>query len=88
MTFHSFFIGLVCIAIGVVLVWKSRWLVDNFGHIGWADKYLGAMAGTYTFYRLLGVILAFGGFLYMFGLFDNLVGAIFGPLLAGFRPNR
>ena len=88
MTFQSFLIGIVFLVIGVGLVWQSRWLVDNFGHIGWADKYLGVLAGTYTFYRLIGVLAALGGFLYMFGLFGPLLGAVFGPLLSGFRPNQ
>ena len=60
-------IGLIGMIVGVLIVWKSRFLVRALGDISFAEQYLGS-GGTYTFYVLAGVALIIVFALYMFGL--------------------
>lgn len=65
-------LGLIGIAGGVVAVVYARKLVESFGTMASAERYLGS-GGTYTAIRLIGVFVALLSFLYMVGLLDNLV---------------
>src|SRR5262245_57909448 len=41
----SILIGLFLVAGGVIAGWQQRWIVDNIGHVSWAEEKLGS---TYT----------------------------------------
>jgi hypothetical protein len=35
-------IGLIAAVIGFLMVWKTEWIVINFGRINWAEEHLGS----------------------------------------------
>jgi len=74
----KYLIGLGVIAFGVILVLKTEWLVQNFGRVEWAERYLGYEGGTRIFYKLFGVILIIISFLVMAGVFDQFLVGTFG----------
>lgn len=80
MRYVSFFI---LMAIGIVFVWKTDGVVGIFGRFAWAERHLGG-AGTYTFYKLLGVALIFLAMVIVTGLGDlllhNVLGSFFGNI--------
>ena len=73
-------IGLLVIAVGFMLVWKADWIVNNFGRVNWAEKYLGYDGGSRLFWKLMGLIVIFLSMLYMFGFIGGLIDLIFSPL--------
>jgi len=64
MSFGNFFVGLLIAAVGYLLVWKSNWLLNNFGRIGWAEEHLGSEGGSRLMYKLIGIIIIITGFLH------------------------
>ncbi|HAH04333.1 TPA: hypothetical protein DCL28_02110 [Candidatus Komeilibacteria bacterium] len=73
-------IGLLVIAVGFMLVWKADWIVNNFGRVNWAEKYLGYDGGSRLFWKLMGIVVIFLSMLYMFGFIGGLIDLIFSPL--------
>lgn len=66
--------GIVWIVIGLVLIKYAYTLVGFFGHIPWAEQHIGG-GGTYTLYKIVGVVVIVLAMLYMF----NAIGFIFSP---------
>ena len=56
-------------AAGLGMIRYSRWIVLNFGYMDWAEKYLGS-GGTYSAWKLFGVLIIIWGFLYGIGTFN------------------
>lgn len=75
-----FFLGLIFIAIGFLIIWKSEWLLNNFGRVDWAEQHLGSDGGTRIFWKLIGLGVIFLAMLYMFGMIEGIISAIFSPL--------
>lgn len=75
----KYFIGIICIGIGFVIMWKSDWLMNNFGRIAWAEEKLGMEGGTRLFYKLIGLAIIILSFLIMMGIVQSILGAIFEP---------
>lgn len=63
-----------------MLVWKADWIVNNFGRVNWAEKYLGYDGGSRLFWKLMGIVVIFLSMLYMFGFIGGLIDLIFSPL--------
>ena len=79
----SFIYGLMGVGVGFLLVRYSVQLTDWFGRIELAERYLrGGLAGTYTMYRLVGVIFIVLSLMYMFGGFDLILSPL-APLFGG-----
>lgn len=74
----KYLIGIIVVAIGTLLVLKTEWLVNNFGRIEWAEQHLGTEGGTRILYKIIGVLLIFGAFLAMAGVFNSLLTNTFG----------
>ncbi len=55
-------VGLFTVALGFFMVWKTVLFQDFFGANAWAERKLGP-GGTRSFYKLLGVGVAFLGML-------------------------
>lgn len=72
-----YIIGIIAIVIGFIIIWKSEWLLQNFGRIDWAEIHLGADGGTRIFYKLLGLAIIIIAFLYMSGFIEGLLITIF-----------
>lgn len=69
--------GIVGIIIGYLLIRYSVSITEMFGRVDWAEEHLrGGLAGTYSLYRLVGLIFIILSLLYIFGA----VGFITGPL--------
>ena len=73
-------LGLIGIAIGFLIVWKSEWILQNFGANGWAEAHLGTEGGSRLLYKLIGIIIMFVAVLYMTGLIEGILLSIFGGL--------
>ena len=71
MNFGNFFAGLLIAVVGYLIVWKSNWLMNNFGRISWAEAHLGSEGGSRLFYKIIGFIIIIAGFLHA----TNLAGA-------------
>lgn len=74
-------IGAIVSVIGGFMTIKADWMYYNFGAVSFAEKYLGSSGGTRLFYRLLGIVLTFLGFLYMTGLWGSFILWILGPII-------
>ncbi len=62
----SFIIGIIIVALGALVTWKSDWILSNFGKSPWAEKNIGG--GSRTFYKLMGIIIIFLGFFILSGI--------------------
>lgn len=74
----KYVIGIIVIGIGFLIIWKSDWLMNNFGRIAWAEEKLGMEGGTRLFYKLIGIVIIIFAFLYMSGAAESILNAIFG----------
>ncbi len=67
----QYILGGILVVIGALLVIKSEWFLQNFGTVSWAEEHLGYNGGSRLFYKLIGIIIIFFGFM----LVTNLMGA-------------
>ena len=77
----KYVLGIIFIAVGFVIVWKSDWLMNNFGRIAWAEDKLGMEGGTRLFYKLIGIAIIVFSFLYMTGAIAGMLSWIFKPTI-------
>jgi len=79
----NIFWGLIGVTVGVLVIKYSIWITENFGTIEWAEQHLrGGMAGTISFYRIVGIVIIILSLMYMFGSFGIIaapLGSVFGP---------
>ncbi len=75
--------GPLGIVLGFLIVSKSEWLLENFGRVDFAEKYLGLQGGTRLFYKLLGILIMVIAFLYLTGFLGEIVLSIIKPLFGG-----
>jgi hypothetical protein len=78
--------GILISAVGVIIVIKTEWLVQNFGRIEWFDKYLGTEGGTRLGYKFIGLIILFFGVLTLTGNFGAFFAWLMGPLIRAGGP--
>jgi hypothetical protein len=74
-----YIVGIILIAVGFVIIWKSNWLMDNMGRIEWAEAHLGSDGGTRMFYKLIGVAIILLSFLLMSGGLGTGLKKVFNP---------
>jgi len=53
-------LGIIVMIIGFLMVLRTSVLIEWFGRVDWAEEKLGN-GGTYTFYKLGGVLVVFIG---------------------------
>lgn len=82
------FLGILAIAIGFMIVWKTEWLLNFFGRVNWAEKHLGYEGGTRLFYKLIGILVIFIGIFAATNLLGGIVLAIFKPLFRGLEMSQ
>lgn len=73
--------GTLITAVGVMMIIKTEWLVQNFGRIAWFDKYLGTEGGTRLGYKIIGLIIIFFGILTITDNFDTFFNWLLSPLM-------
>lgn len=78
-------LGLVIVAVGVFFVIRTRNIVDFFGSVDFAEKYLGG-GGTNLFYKLLGIVFCLVGFLVATNLWSAFMQATLGSLFPAANP--
>lgn len=69
-------IGIIMVAVGFLMNWKTEWLIENFGKLEWPEEHLGSSGGTRLFYKLLGIGLIILGFMTMTGLLGDIGAAV------------
>lgn len=62
-------------AMGSILIIKTEWFVENFGHSAWAEEKLGTSGGTRLMYKLIGIAFIFFGFMLATGLMSGFLQA-------------
>lgn len=67
----------LAIAFGFLIIWKSEWILEQFGRVDWAEANLGG--GTRFFWKLVGLGIILLAFLTMSGIVDGMLTAIFLP---------
>lgn len=75
----KYFFGSLIIALGAIMVIKTSWFVENFGHSEWAEAHLGG-GGSYLMYKLVGLVFIIGSLMAMTGLLGELFLGFFGRL--------
>ena len=81
--FMHIFGGIIGVAIGVLVMRYSVWITDNFGRVAWAEEHLrGGLAGTYSLYKIIGLVAIILSLLYMFNLYGFIIGPL-APLFGG-----
>ena len=60
--------GFIICGLGFLMIWKTAWIVENFGTNAWAEAKLGSSGGTRIMYKLIGLIIMFFGMLMITGL--------------------
>ncbi|MBI4276783.1 hypothetical protein HY629_03015 [Candidatus Uhrbacteria bacterium] len=78
-------IGFLISGAGVGLTFYADKIYENFGGPEFADKYFGSSGGGRFFYKMLGVLAAFIGFLVIFNLHQGFVQWILGIFIPGVR---
>lgn len=77
--FLRILLGLAIAAAGTFLVVKTKIFLDFFGHSQWADAKFGG-GGSNLMYKVIGLVLAFIGFMVATNLWDAFLGATVGSL--------
>jgi hypothetical protein len=72
----KYIVGLLIIAAGTFMVWRTDWMMKNFGRVAWAEQKLGN-GGTWSFYKILGVGGIILALLIMTGTFTSILDFIF-----------
>ena len=67
--------GTVGVIVGFLIIKYTFQIVQTFGHVGWAEQHLPG-GGTYTLYKLAGLIIIILSLLYAF----NAIGFLINPL--------
>ena len=75
-----YIVGLLGAAIGLGMILKTEWLVENFGTSSWAEEKMGSSGGSRLLYKLIGLALIFIGFLLITNLFQGFLLGTIGKL--------
>lgn len=79
----QFFFGLLGVAVGLSMIWKTEGWLSFFGRIAWAEQHLGIEGGSRLFYKLLGLLIIFFGFMGITGLFNGFMEGLASILTSG-----
>jgi len=71
------------LALGIWMTVKSESFLKAFGPIAWFERHLGTDGGSRLGYKLIGVIIAFFGFMIMTGMIDGFMMWLLSPLMRG-----
>jgi predicted small integral membrane protein len=75
----QYFIGMLGTVAGFMLVWKTTAVLNFTGSIDFAEKYLGTEGGSRLFIKLVGVLIIFVAWLYMFNMGGWILTTLFLP---------
>ncbi len=75
----QYFIGILGAVAGFMLVWKTSAVLSFTGRIDFAEKYLGTEGGSRLFIKIVGVLIIFVAWLYMFNMGGWILTTLFLP---------
>ena len=78
--FLRILIGAILVVLGAAVVIRTNVVMDFFGSMDFADKYLGG-GGSRLMYKLIGILVCFIGFMYATNLWTAFLQATLGSLL-------
>lgn len=64
-------VGIILCLIGYYFVRKPQWPLEFIGRVDWAEKVV--PGGSYSFYKLFGIILILLGFSAITNLYGNII---------------
>lgn len=70
--FLRIFWGVLGIIVGFLMIYKNTSLVSFTGKNSWAEKFLGP-GGTFTFYKIIGILVIAVAFLYLTGGLNKII---------------
>ena len=76
-----YILGILAVLVGVGMVLKTEWLIENFGTNDWAEAKLGTSGGSRLLYKLIGLAIIFIGFLLITNMFQDFLMGTVGKLL-------
>lgn len=76
-----YFIGVLMVLVGVGMILKTEWLLQNIGTNDWAEAKLGTSGGSRLLYKFIGLVLIFIGFMLVTNLFQGFLEATLGRIL-------
>ena len=77
----TFIFGVISALLGLGMILKTEWLIENFGTSNWAEAKMGTSGGSRMLYKLIGLALIFIGFLLITGLFEGFLLGTIGRVL-------
>ena len=76
----KYFLGILAIALGIFLVVKTEWFIQNLGTNAWAEQHLGTSGGSRLMYKLVGLAFIFFAMMAITGLLGGFIMGTFGKL--------
>ncbi|MFH1667889.1 MAG: hypothetical protein ABH884_02625 [Candidatus Komeilibacteria bacterium] len=76
--------GLIMLAVGILIIWKTEPLLRFFGRVAFAERYFGTEGGSRLFYKLLGLIAIFFALLILTGQQDGFLEGTVGKVFNQF----
>lgn len=76
----KYFLGILGVALGVIIILKTEWIIQNFGTSAWAESKMGTSGGSRLLYKLIGLIIIVIAVLGATDMLGGIVLAIFGRL--------
>ncbi len=76
-----YIVGIILTLVGLGMILKTEWLIENFGTSAWAEDKLGSSGGSRLFYKLIGLVLIFLGFLFITNMIGGFLVGTVGRLL-------
>ncbi len=73
--------GFIIVAVGALIIFKSEWLLNNFGRMSFFEKHLGTEGGSRLGYKLIGIMAIFIGILIMTDMIGGFLEWVLSPLL-------
>ena len=80
----KYIVGLIALIVGVFLIVKTEWFIENFGTNAWAEEHMGTSGGTRLMYKLIGLAIIIIAMMGVTGLLGNFIMATFGKLFGNF----
>ena len=76
-----YFVSIIALVVGIFMVIKTEWLIQNLGTNDWAESHLGTEGGSRLMYKLMGMAAIFLGFLFLFNMQGGLIEGTIGRLI-------
>ena len=78
--YMKYFVGILAIVVGALMVIKTEWLIENLGTNAWAEEHLGADGGSRLMYKLIGLAIIVVAMLGITGMLGSIIMSIAGRL--------